>query len=287
MRRARRADRGRLARRRHRPDRPTGSAARASRRSTTSPARSADSWTAGSAAASSRCRASRWAPTADARRPQREAPLAGVPRAAGHLRRPHRHAREAHAPGRRQVRAREPAEGGARRRGEAVRPLALHGEERRRLGRARSRRAPARRYDDGVARRAPAGVRADGRGAHGAQRRDARSDGARALSRHEVDRARPHRGQLVGHRRRGRDRPHGLGRVGQARRLEAAREDPRDGHRRRRAGDHADRARPGVAEGARAGRHAGEGRRSLGDQRGVRRRADARPRGRSASISIA
>ena len=55
---------------------------------------------------------------------------------------------------RRQVRAREPAEGGARDRGEAVRERDVRGQERRRLGRARPRRAPARGHHARGARRA-------------------------------------------------------------------------------------------------------------------------------------
>ena len=75
---------------------------------------------------------------------------------------------------------------------------------------------------------------------------------------------------------------------GKKARPQAARPHPLDGDHRRRAGDHADGAGSGVAEGAQEGGHVGQGHRSLGDQRGVRDRADAdregaRDRSRSGS----
>ena len=108
----------------------------------------------------------------------------------------------------------------------------------------------------------------------------------------KADPARPHRRQLLGHRRRRRRRGARLGRVGQEGGPQAARPHPRARDGGRRAGDHADRAGARVAEGAQARAGCRQGHRPVGDQRGVRRRAAAdraraRHRSRHASTSTA
>ena len=111
---------------------------------------------------------------------------------------------------------------------------------------------------------------------------------AQAYPQVDDDRARPPRRQLVGRRRRRRRRGAGVERLREGARADAARAGRHARGRRHRARHHADRARSGHREGARAGRHDRRRHRPVRDQRGVRVGAaedDPRPRPRSRARS--
>jgi AcrR family transcriptional regulator len=135
-------------------------------------------------------------------------PRARLPGAAGHQRRPHRHARGLHARELDAFALARTTRPRARSWREALRARASSPVRRPRpaSGPARPRRAPAPRHDPEGLAQAQALVRRAGRASGGPERRDARSARARAYPQARPDPAPPHRRQLERHRRTARPR---------------------------------------------------------------------------------